>query len=269
MRKPFKSFVALAGLPRTGSTLLSALLDQNPKIHVEGNSGLCQIMWDTYNSCRKNCAEQLKLAGREHTTFDLVSEIPSIYYKNNTPEESIVVDKCRSWTAQPNIEMINKFIGKETKVVVLVRPLTEIVSSFVKAMHRNNMYTEEKERLLLFPNSNPIMNALEGEVWARNNNKDNKFLFVEYKNLVKNPTATLKAVYKFCGWEAFIHNVNNVEAKFFITEETSDTSSVSYGLEDLHKVRRKIKLRKYNVTLLPETVRNIDYIEGRAYANSR
>ena len=54
-----------------------------------------------------------------------------------------------------------------------------------------------------------------------------------------------------------------------ITEETSDTSSVSYGLEDLHKVRRKIKLRKYNVTLLPETVRNIDYIEGRAYANSR
>ena len=45
----------LSGLPRTGSTLLSAILYQNPKIHAEGNSGLCQLMWDLEVSCKHNC----------------------------------------------------------------------------------------------------------------------------------------------------------------------------------------------------------------------
>ena len=73
-------FVCLSGLPRTGSTLLSAILCQNPKIHAEGNSAVCQIMWDTYCSCVNNAKEQLLANNRETTIYDIVSSIPALYY---------------------------------------------------------------------------------------------------------------------------------------------------------------------------------------------
>jgi len=54
-----KKFFFISGLPRTGSTLLSSILYQNPLIHAEGNSALCQLMWDNYISCLCNSKEQL------------------------------------------------------------------------------------------------------------------------------------------------------------------------------------------------------------------
>ena len=38
--------VFLAGLPRTGSTVLSAVLSQNPDIYAGTNSPVCQLMID-------------------------------------------------------------------------------------------------------------------------------------------------------------------------------------------------------------------------------
>ncbi len=57
--------VLLSGLPRTGSTLLQNILVQNTKIHAEGNSGLCQIMWDSKISCEQNAVQQLIGAGKD------------------------------------------------------------------------------------------------------------------------------------------------------------------------------------------------------------
>ena len=54
-----KQFVFLSGLPRTGSTLLSAILSQNPKIYSEGNSAVCQLMYDMQQSCIHKAKEQL------------------------------------------------------------------------------------------------------------------------------------------------------------------------------------------------------------------
>ena len=97
--------MCLSGLPRTGSTLLSGLLSQNPTIHAEGNSGLCQIMWDTQQSCEHFAKEQLTANNRLHSVKDIVSQLPHSYYKGNDPKESIVVDKCRSWALPANMQI--------------------------------------------------------------------------------------------------------------------------------------------------------------------
>ena len=73
----FSQFVCLSGLPRSGSTLLSAILCQNPLIHAEGNSAVCQLMWDMYVSCMNNVNEQLKGNYREHMVRDLMLQIPN------------------------------------------------------------------------------------------------------------------------------------------------------------------------------------------------
>ena len=74
-------FVLLAGLLRTASTVLANTLAQNSRFHIEGNSGLCQLMWDSQWSCNHHCDEQLKANNKLDSVKEkLVGGLPDIYY---------------------------------------------------------------------------------------------------------------------------------------------------------------------------------------------
>ena len=176
-------FVCLSGLPRTGSTLLSAILSQNPKIHAEGNSAVCQIMWDTYISCTVASKERIIANNRAQTIMDILSSIPGIYYKNIDKEVNVVVDKCRSWTVDANFELGKKFIDPNIKIIVLERSILEIIKSFVKIFNRNNKYFNPLP--MLQPKSDPIMRSISGIQWAKKNNQNNNFLFINYEELIQ------------------------------------------------------------------------------------
>lgn len=236
-----KQFVALSGLPRTGSTLLSAILSQNPEIHAEGNSAVCQLMWDTQQSIL--CSEQMKGNFNSEVLLDkLVKSIPQVYYGDVT--KPIVVDKCRSWTLPANVEILNRYFDNPPKVIVLVRPLVEIVASFM-ALRKANGWTNLDEGLLL-DGSEPIMRSLAGVEWARRNNTG-EFLFVTYDDLVDNTQATLSRIYSHCGWGFFPHNLDNI-----INHTPED--DIAYGLIGLHDVRHQISRRTVDMDLSDELV---------------
>ena len=86
--KSFDQLVCLSGLPRTGSTLLSSLLSQNPTIHSEGYSGLCELMWQTEKTC-ESINHIFASNNRLHTSKDIISQLPHSYYKNNSSQEKI------------------------------------------------------------------------------------------------------------------------------------------------------------------------------------
>lgn len=240
--------MCLSGLPRTGSTLLSALLSQNPVIHAEGNSALCQIMWDTQNSCRDTSKEAMAANNRFYCVHDIVSQLPHSYYKGNSQQERIVLDKCRTWTLNPNMQMIDEFIGKDTKVIVLVRPVVEIVKSFVKLYKENGIYTEQLERDLLNPGSDPLARPLVG-VYAAQQDTSGRFIFVSYKDLVEDTAKTLEGIYKFCGWDRFIHNTHNIKPSYFENDGV-------YGLKGMHKVRKKVGYRENYTQLMDKTLQD-------------
>ena len=160
-----KQFVALSGLPRTGSTLLSSILSQNPEIHAEGNSAVCQLMWDMQQSVANS--EQIK-ANNKDLINKLVKPIPETYYSD--VKKPIVVDKCRSWTLPANMEILNRYFNNKPKVIVLVRPLVEIVASFMSLRKKNGW--QDLETGLLNDGSEPIMRSLAGVEWARKNNNE-------------------------------------------------------------------------------------------------
>lgn len=221
-------FVCLSGLPRSGSTLLSVILHQNPKIHAEGNSAVCQMMWDMWQSCEKNCNEQLSANNRLDTKYQLLNQIPKIYYQNTTRE--VVVDKCRSWTLPANQDLLRRFITDKPKTIVLTRPIDEIVASFASLYERNNR--EFDENVLLRENSDPLMRSLLGVNWAKQVNKG-EFLFITYKELVDETDAVLDSVYSFIGIERYENDLNN------IVNEMPENDSV-YGLIGMHDVRQTI-----------------------------
>ena len=230
----FKQFVCLSGLPRTGSTLLSALLSQNPAIHAEGNSAVCQLMWDTQQSCLTSANQQLVATNRQFSTMSaLMSQIPHIYYQGIT--EQIVVDKCRSWTLLPNIEMLRKYVDANIKIIVMERPIREIVASFIKLYRKNGWLPDnEVEQNILKPNSEPIMRSIAGINWAKKNNQNNTFIFISYRELVTDPAATLDKIYAFCGWTPFAgHDYINIVSKY-------PENDAIYKLDGQHFVRSSI-----------------------------
>jgi len=221
-------FVCLSGLPRSGSTLLSAILHQNPQIHAEGNSAVCQLMWDMLQSCEQNCNEQLIANNRFDTTYHLVNRIPEIYYENTTRQ--VVVDKCRSWTLPANQDLLRRFVTDTPKTIVLTRPIDEIVASFASLYEQNGK--EFDESVLLREDSEPLMRSLRGVEWAKQVNKG-EFLFITYKELVDDTDAVLDSVYGFIGVERFEHDLNN------IVNVLPENDAV-YGLIGMHDVRQTI-----------------------------
>lgn len=235
--------MGLSGLPRTGSTLLSAILSQNPEIHAEGNSAVCQLMWDMQCSVYGTANQQLIASDRLDTGIELIKNIPNIYYKDVTA--STVIDKCRSWTLPDNMAMLNRYFEHKPKVLVLERPLIEIVRSFV-ALRQGNNYQGNPEEGLLDTWSEPIMRSYEGVKWAKANN-NGEFLFIQYEDLLNNTKSTINKIYEFCGLESFEHDFNNIVNKHPENDEV-------YGMLGQHDIRPTINKRDLDVKLSKEII---------------
>lgn len=231
-------FIALSGLPRSGSTLLSSILSQNNDIHAEGNSAVCQLMWDMQQSCNGNSKEQLLANNRNNTVKDLIASIPNIYYKD--VKASTIIDKCRSWTLPNNMNMLYQYINNKPKVIVLERPIIDIVKSFVSLRKENN-WQGNLEEGLLDDWSEPIVRSLNGVNSAKKNN-NGEFLFVQYDDLINNTKSTIDTIYEFCELESFKHDFNNIVNKHPENDEV-------YGMLGQHDVRPTISKRNIDIKL--------------------
>jgi sulfotransferase len=227
-----KQLYFLAGLPRTGSTLLTSILSQNPGIHTEGNSALCQLMWDMQVSCEQT--EQM--LNKPELKEKLISKLPNIFYEN---ANGVVIDKCRSWTIPANLNLIDRYITKTPKIIVMTRPIIEIVESFVFIRQMNGWVNPEEG--LLDEGSEPIMRSLAGVNYAKENNTG-QFLFVEYQDLLDKTNVALDRIYDFCGWEPFKHSLENIK-------NLNPEADEAISLLGLHDIRPTISKRNVNVKL--------------------
>ncbi len=231
-----KEFVLLSGLPRTGSTLLISLLMQNPSIYGEGASALCQLMWDMKCSCEQTTA--LLANNKTHTQHEIISSLPYLYYKH--VDQPIVIEKGRAWVHPTNLDMWNTYVNKNQKVIVMVRPAEEIVKSLVSLRKKNNwrgdLYSD-----LLRPNSEPIYKAAEAIAYSRFIPSD-KFLYIDYRDLVDEPLEVLDLIYDFLGLQPYNHQIDNIE------QFNCENDSV-HGLLGMHDVRPQIASREVDVEL--------------------
>lgn len=252
----FDKFIGLSGLPRSGATVLSAILDQNPEIHAEGSSAVCQLMWDVHKSCYGMSNAGLSAAGRGDTIPSIVSAIPSAFYKD--VNASVIIDKCRNWAMPANMRLLQEYFAHSPKVIVLERPLVDILKSFV-ALHRSNGTPVEQAEFCetaLQPNTEPIVRSLDGVIWAKQNNQNGNFLFIKYDDLVTNTERVLTSVYDFCEIAPFKHDLKNI-----INNYPQDDAGV-YDMPGLHDVRPAMGKRKIDETLLESVMAKCAELEA-------
>ena len=249
-------FIGLSGLPRSGATLLSVILDQNPDIHAEGSSAVCQLMWDMHKSCYGMSNAGLNSVGRGDTIPSIVSAIPSAFYKD--VNASVIIDKCRNWTMPANMRLLQEYFAHRPKVIVLERPLVDILKSFLELHRSNGRLVEQAEfcEIALQPNTEPIVRSLDGVIWAKQNNQNGNFLFIKYDDLVTNTERVLTSVYDFCEIAPFKHDLKNI-----INNYPQDDVGV-YDFPGLHDVRPAIGKRKIDEMLLESVMAKCAELEA-------
>jgi len=269
--KSFQQFVCLAGMPRAGATLLAGILSQNPAIHVEGTSPMCQMMWDTYLSYQDRCGREFASNRKDHMMPKIVGTIPHVYYQDISAGKTVVVDRCRAWISECNLNMLRGCMDPQIKMIVLERPLQEIVESYARLFSKNAVAATAVDSLLpqlLGDNSEPIVRPYQLIQWSKQqadaSGNQSTFCYVTYDELVSNTQATIDRIYAFCGWEPFAHDFNHVVIQ---TPEREDV----YGLIGQYEVRPRVERKYYGVDeriTLPKAVMDrIDEIEGKITVN--
>jgi len=254
-----KQFYFMSGLPRSGSTLLTALLNQNPNIHASTNSPLLDTIHYTEEYLLKN-SEQYKANPKPECAHKILSSIPYNYYFN-TPE-NIILDKSRGWVNQ--IDHIKDYITKEPKIICPVRDIHDIISSFLYLIQKSSTtsFIDKGliERNIPITNDNraDYLMSSEGSIGlsyhalseAYRKGNDKYLLLVDYDDLVKNPQQELNKIYDFLEIPKFTHNFNSVR-----TKEDEDDSV--YQLENMHTVRDKVeKIHRDNTKFLSKYILN-------------
>lgn len=255
----------MAGLPRSGNTLLSAILNQNPEIYVSPLSIVPDLMYGCYKEVADN--QHFKISPDIPKFYSAVNGIIHNYYAD--VEKPIVIDRQKAWANPINLEMLKKHITPRPKILFTVRPTLEIVASFLHLYESENVEVPTidqdmnknsyagffyKDRIearcewLLRP-SGQIDTGLLGvaNLGKPENRQDGHF--IEYDNLIRNPQETMNAIYDFLELSPYNHNFDKIEKINVDNDEAADLSP------NTHLVKSRLTRPDYDFTeLLPKSI---------------
>jgi sulfotransferase len=251
-----KQYYFISGLPRSGSTLLSSILKQNPRFSAGISSPLLTIFRSLFESCNDGLRSQTDHSRTERMLRSTVSS----FYEDNQSE--VIFDTNRLWT---NLLPQLKQVFPYTKVIVCVRDINRILESFER-LHQNNPMSIST----IFPKTVDMhvysrMTSLMSEGGIVRLPYDSvksslcgihssMMYFCEYDILTKNPEGVLRSIYNFIEQPYYHHDFNSVEMNY----EKEDSE---WGMSNLHKVRKKVTYEERPFTLPPDILTQYNNLE--------
>lgn len=246
----------ISGLPRSGSTLLAALLRQNPRFHAHMSSPLAGMVDAMLGemSDRNELAVFITDEQRRRVLRGLFSS----YYGAGFAAD-VIFDTSRRWCAK--LPVLHELFP-DFKIIACVRQVSWIVDSLERAMQRNVL---RPSFMVNFQTGSTIYNRVEavtfgeGIVGHSYNALKEAFygehaqhlMLLQYETLVRDPAMAMAAVYDFIGETPFKHDFDN--AYFDVTEFDERT-----GMPGLHAVGRKVTAPERATVLPPDIFRRFE-----------
>lgn len=245
------TFHFISGLPRSGSTLLAALLRQNPRFHAGMTSPVGALFSGMLNqfSAGSEFGPVITQAQRKRLLAGLFGN----YYAEQA-DKDIVFDTNRQWCAKLPALMD---LFPQAKVIACVRNVAWVMDS-IERLYRANPYENTKlfgddvERNTVYSRVDTLAqrNRLVGFPWAAL--KDayygehaKSLLLVEYDLLAATPEKVLRLVYEFLGEPWFEHDFEHIEYD-------APEFDQALGLRGLHRVRPKVEVQARRTILPPD-----------------
>ena len=239
--------IYLASLPRSGSTLLTSLLNQRGDTYATPTSNLSDTMGAAVREWGNNPTTKA-INGTEEDLIRILKGISESRYAT----EKMVFDKSRSWAQPQIIETVSRF--QEVKIVATVRPTVECLASFVNISKPENINEFFK---------GPLVNHFFSSYYTLKAGYEahpDKFLLIEYDALVNDTQNQMDRISEFVGTTKFTHDLNNVPA--------SREQDEAWGIEDLHAVRPVVSNRNLDVvSILGENI--VKRFEGGEFWNDK
>ena len=253
-----KKFNFLAGLPRSGSTLISSIFNQNPNIYSSPNSPMCGMVFNLERSIL--ASEQYNAFPKPRVMPSIISGVLNNYYSDI--DKPIIIDKSREWPIQEHFQVLLRNLDYDPKIILPVRNILDILTSFLTLVNKNpnkeNFIDKEiqsRQEFNFYRDINDIRcdhlmrpkglidNCLYGIAFAMLPENKKYFHIVEYDDLIKDTKNTMNKIYEFLGVEKYDHDLNNII-------NTTPEDDRIYGLDGMHDVRKNIS----KVSLKPEQV---------------
>jgi sulfotransferase len=238
----------ISSLPRAGSTLLSALLLQNPKLLAGITSQVGALVAGMLE--RVSQGNETAVGIDDGQREALLRGVFDNFYHAIHPTRT-VFDTNRGWTVRTNLLAA---LFPDAKIICCVRHIPWIIDSVERLLRQNRwelskMFGFEsggsvyaRADALMAPNG-MVGYALQSLKQAMHSDESDRLLLLPYDLLVSDPERAMRAVYDFTGLPHYQHDFAGVS--FDATE-----FDARLGTPGLHKVGPHVAQTE-RATLLP------------------
>jgi sulfotransferase len=248
---PARKFHFISGLPRSGSTLLAAILNQNPRFRAGMTSALADILGVVMAEASSKNDFSFDVSDEQRTAM-LRGLVENFYAAH---ADGVVFDTSRLWCSRMQLLAT---LFPASKVIACVRPLPWVLDSMERLVRRQ---PTGASKVFRFDTNTTVYSRVEaltdprGMVgFAFQATKDafygqhapGHLLLLTYESLVRNPLAAMRAVYQFLGEPWFEHDFNHLGF-------SADEFDARVGLPGLHTVRPKVEPIE-RTTVLPREI---------------
>jgi sulfotransferase len=238
----------LSGLPRSGSTLLAALLRQNPRFHAGMSSPvatLCEAV-----IAQVSAGSELAAMVDDNQRRRLLRGLFESYYSD--VDAPVIFDTNRAWTAQLPA-LLQLF--PDARLICCVRDVAWVMDSLERQWRANSfentrLFNNAAERATVYTRLDALAaaNRLVGYAWhalreACYGEHADRLVLVDYDLLTRRPAEVMALLYQFLGEAPFAHD-------FHAVAYDAPAFDAQLGLSGLHRVHPEVAPRP-RATILP------------------
>lgn len=250
-----RRFHFISGLPRSGSTLLAAILRQNPRFHAAMSSPVAGLVTSLLGDMSERNEYSVFLDDEKRRR--IINGAICGYYSDR--DEDVIFDTNRSWCAKMGV--IHQLFP-QARVIACVRDITWIIDSIERLIQKNSF---QPSSLFSYRPDGTVytraeaLTAHDGMVgYAYNALKEafygdhaSKLMLLQYETLANDPVKAMSAVYSFIGEPSFSHDFSNVEY------DASEFDRKA-GTPGLHDVRTMVGFTPRKTVVPPDLVKRYE-----------
>lgn len=240
----------ISGLPRSGSTLLAGILQQNPRFYARMSGPVGGIYMAMLGALSNSNEFALFMDSKQKEAH--LRSVFSVHYQD-IGRDKMIFDTNRLWCSK--MPALARLFPQST-VFCCVRNLAWIMDSVERLIRKNSF---DLSRLFNFERSNTVYSRVEGMAsgnglvgFAYNALKEAFFgeqtaqlVIIRYETLTVDPEGTVRKIYERVGEKWYNHDFNNVE----YSEPIYDAW---LGTPGLHTVKPKVKSEERKTVLPPD-----------------
>jgi hypothetical protein len=225
-----KKIYFLSGLPRSGSTVLAAILSQNPSIHATSTSNLLDTLVGTLKAWSDSLTTKAQPDQKkeEEKIQNVLNNICKTQYDDI--DKPIILDKARGWADDTNMRTMSKVLGHKPKIIATVRNVEDCAASFVRVAKPKDLDHFLLKGDLIKHLKESYQTFEKGYSFA-----PECFLIIDYDDLMNDPQKELKRVHEFLELPDFEYDLNTIDGT-----NLQEKDEEVWEVKGLHDIKPKL-----------------------------